>query len=194
MSDEDFVPGRWFGMVFRSPKAERVEQVLATLRVAEIPLILEEEDPEGVVHVLAEETPLGERGLWSVFVPEASLRLARRTLRKLPFRITTDPKGSRSHGEDARRRNQVILWTMVLLAAIVALVAVVQVWRGEMVLDAGEIGKGLLILGGVSLAIGLPILIAWRDSRRWLRARRRRFVPAGGRSGQGGSSASPGPV
>jgi hypothetical protein len=191
MNDQGSIPGKWFELLFRSPKEERVRQVLATLQVAEIPVILEEEDPQGVVHVLAKDTPLAVGCLWSVFVPDASLRLARRTLRKLPFPITTDPKGKGSRRSDVAQRGQVILWTMVLLASIFALVVVVQVWRGALTISREEFRNYILALGGIALAIGLPLFLVWQDSTRWLRARRRRFVAAAGHSGEARTKGPP---
>jgi hypothetical protein len=178
MNDEVQIPGKWFQMVFRSPKAERVERVLATLRVAEIPVILEEEDPGGVVHVLAQETPLGAAGLWAIFVPEASLRLARRTLRKLPFPIRTDRDRAGSRPGDAARRGQVALWTTILMASILALAVAVGVWRGNLNVSREDLLTGALAAGGMAVAIGLPIYLACRDAARWVKSGRRRFVAA----------------
>jgi hypothetical protein len=187
MNEQGTIPGRWFELVFRSRKAERVQHVLATLRVAEIPVILEEEDHQGVVHVLVEKTPLAVRGIWSVFVPEASLRFARSKLRKLPFRITTDREGKGSHRTEVARYGQVMLWTGVFVASVLALIVVIQVWRGVLTISREDFLNFSLALGGVAIVLGLPIFLAWEDARRWLRARRRRFVAAAGHSEEAGT-------
>lgn len=169
-------PGRWFRLVYRSRKADRVHKVLVALRQAEVPLILEEEDREGVVHVLGADSSLRAGSLWSVFIPEHGYRVTRFGLRKLGFPITTDREGRGTRRSGGNEHVTVAIWLIVLLAASFALFLALQFWRGALEVDREEAIRWVVALGGIALLIGLPITLLGLDARRWVRSRRRRFV------------------